>query len=56
MKHGKGKYYWPDGSCYNGEWSENKINGKVFIIGQGYRESIHGLMEESTMEDGRIIA
>jgi len=27
MKHGKGLYIWNDGSQYDGEWYENKING-----------------------------
>ena len=26
-KHGKGKYIWPDGSQYEGDWEENKISG-----------------------------
>lgn len=30
-KEGKGKYVWPDGSYYEGEWRENKINGHVLI-------------------------
>lgn len=29
FKHGKGKYIWPDQSYYDGDWFENKINGKV---------------------------
>ena len=28
MKHGRGCYVWNDGSCYDGEWFENKINGE----------------------------
>ena len=27
MKHGKGRYEWPDGSYFDGEWLENNING-----------------------------
>jgi hypothetical protein len=38
MKHGKGKYYWPDGSCYDGEWTENKINGKVLLLAKSIGE------------------
>lgn len=26
-KHGNGKYSWTDGSCYDGDWYENKIRG-----------------------------
>lgn len=29
MKHGSGTYAWADKSVYTGEWSNNKINGKV---------------------------
>ena len=32
MKDGHGKYIWPDGSCYEGEWTENRINGKVVSL------------------------
>ena len=27
LKEGKGEYVWADGSNYNGEWRESKING-----------------------------
>jgi len=27
MKHGKGKFSWPDGSYYEGEMHENLIEG-----------------------------
>ena len=30
-KHGNGKYSWTDGSCYDGDWYENKIRGNVTI-------------------------
>ena len=32
MKHGRGKYVWNDGSCYDGEWFENKINGLGYYV------------------------
>lgn len=28
MKHGRGLYIWNDGSMYDGQWFENKINGE----------------------------
>jgi hypothetical protein len=28
MKHGQGKQWWSDGSCYTGEWKFNKASGK----------------------------
>ena len=32
MKHGHGKYTWTDGSIFEGEWYENKINGKGIYV------------------------
>lgn len=56
MKHGMGKYLWADQSSYNGNWSENKINGKVFKILEVIRELMHGLMEGNMKDIGKIIA
>lgn len=30
MKHGRGKFNFPDGSCYNGDWKQNKKHGFGF--------------------------
>jgi hypothetical protein len=56
MKHGMGKYLWADQSSYNGNWSENKINGKVLLLLTITRALIHGLMEENMKAIGKIIA
>ena len=50
MKHGRGKYVWNDGSCYDGEWFENKINGLGYYVwpdgrkydGQWQENNMHG--------------
>lgn len=35
-KQGKGSYFWPDGSFFEGEWIDNKINGYVlYKVTQG---------------------
>lgn len=31
-KQGKGKYNWADGSYYDGDWLDNRINGYVHDI------------------------
>lgn len=31
MKHGKGRYDLADGTYFDGEWTENKINGKGIL-------------------------
>ena len=31
-KHGKGTYYYNDGSKYSGEWKDNNISGIVIFI------------------------
>ena len=28
MRHGKGKFYYQDGGLYDGEWKNNKMDGK----------------------------
>lgn len=53
-KEGKGKYVWPDGSYYEGEWRENKINGHV-IIYLKQRVSTIGLTVEVIRVSGGII-
>lgn len=32
MKHGRGRYDLADGSYFDGEWSDNKINGKGILF------------------------
>lgn len=27
MRHGHGKFFYQDGGMYDGEWSQNKMNG-----------------------------
>lgn len=31
-KEGQGKYIWADGSIYEGEWLDNRINGSGIYI------------------------
>ena len=31
MRHGNGKFFYSDGGLYNGEWKENKMNGKGIL-------------------------
>ena len=31
-KEGQGKYTWADGSIYEGEWLDNRINGSGIYI------------------------
>lgn len=38
-KQGKGKYEWPDGSYFDGDWDDNKITGfgtYYWADGRGY--------------------
>ena len=50
MKHGHGKYVWNDGSMYEGQWCENKINGSGIYVwpdgrkymGEWYQGKQHG--------------
>lgn len=28
MRYGKGKYQWIDGSYYDGQWKQDKMNGR----------------------------
>jgi MORN repeat len=53
-KEGKGKYLWPDGSFYEGEWRENKINGYVDFL-YIERAITFGLMVEFIKANRRII-
>ena len=32
MRWGRGKQYWPDGSIYEGYWSNHTANGKGRLI------------------------
>ena len=42
-KQGKGKYTWPDGSYFEGDWNDNMISGYVYFDNYN-RENIFGLM------------
>jgi hypothetical protein len=50
IRYGKGMQIWPDGSMYEGWWSENKANGKGRLIhadgdvydGQWLDDKAHG--------------
>ena len=49
-KHGKGAYTWADGSIYDGDWVENRIEGfgaYVWVdgrryVGQWLNNNMHG--------------
>ena len=32
-RFGRGKYSWTDGSCYDGEWKKDKMNGQGMYRG-----------------------
>jgi hypothetical protein len=52
MKHGHGKFIWNDGSMYEGEWFENKINGSgiyVWNMGLASAEGIKQLFRQSPL-------
>jgi len=56
-KEGFGTYTWADASKFQGDWKDNKIDGKVrpnkpFT---NIRVPIHGPMAEVTLVNGRII-
>jgi hypothetical protein len=46
MKHGRGKYKYPDGSFYEGEFENNKKHGK------GYYKAANGDIYEGEFKDG----
>jgi len=29
---GKGRYFWPDGKTYDGEWARNKMHGYGVLV------------------------
>jgi hypothetical protein len=54
-KHGHGRYTWADGSKFEGDWKDNKIDGKVnsLLIYNISRVLISGLMAETTQVNGK---
>jgi hypothetical protein len=36
--NGKGKYIWPDGRTFDGEWKDNQMNGKGIYIWKDGRQ------------------
>jgi hypothetical protein len=55
-KDGFGTYSWADASKFQGDWKDNKIDGKVtFLVFLIVRELIRGLMGGATRVNGRII-
>lgn len=55
-KDGFGTYTWADASKFQGDWKDNKIDGKVtFFVFVFVRELILGRMGGATRVNGRII-
>jgi hypothetical protein len=55
-KQGQGKFVWPDGSSYVGNWKNGKISGIVnLLINIFSRGFINGLKEDLMKEIGLII-
>lgn len=59
MKHGRGKYFYPDGATYEGDWLDDRANGKgIFKTktstydGEWDEDLKHGKAKETFMEDG----
>jgi hypothetical protein len=48
VKHGSGKYQWPDGRVYDGEWSNGKRNGRGVYVKNGERRE--GIWKEDRYE------
>ena len=51
MRNGRGKFYYQEGSFYDGEWKDNKMhgngqlyyaNGKLAYEGEWYMDEFHG--------------
>lgn len=51
MRNGKGKFFYKEGSHYNGEWKDNKMhgkgllyyaNGKVAYDGEWHNDEFNG--------------
>lgn len=53
-KQGKGKYYLENGNYYEGEFADDKMQGKV-NISIFFREFLFGVKKSSTMGTGKII-
>jgi hypothetical protein len=51
-KQGKGKYEWSDGSYYDGEWYDNKINGFVSFNLNIFRGLTNGQMDGGLLDHG----
>jgi hypothetical protein len=49
VKHGTGKYIWPDGRIYDGEWSQGKRWGKATYVNSG-GERREGIWKDDKLE------
>jgi hypothetical protein len=49
VKHGQGKYIWPDGRIYDGEWSQGKRWGKATYVNSG-GERREGIWKDDKLE------
>jgi hypothetical protein len=49
LKDGYGKFTWPDGRMYEGEWKEGKIHG------QGKFREANGRVREGIWENGHLM-
>jgi len=42
QRHGKGTFYYQDGGCYDGDWSNNKMEGYGTLYYQSGKVAYEG--------------
>lgn len=54
LRHGKGKYVWPDGDYYEGDWADNVRHGKGKYVFENGNVYIGDFSEDSITGTGRM--
>lgn len=50
MRHGKGKFYYQDGGMYDGNWTENKMDGFGSLYYQSGELAYQGMWKDDQFQ------